>query len=335
MLRVGQLWRTPDPVADPNNVAERPVGIGAWGEGFVDRSLATLWYPGNWDEVGDDELVFLLPALSTWRPGRSAGIPGRNGPLRYLARTLGARALATAALISAHTQRTQASSPAQALSLLVTSGIVTALSCEELAAAEPGANRAPHLPARKTRGALAAAEPLPDWLLLEFTALAHLDRLLLDARGVRHDGAPAPLVDWPLALADAVLVTINARFNAAYVHPQFAHAQELLTAAALLGHMAGGRAAYLTPGIAQSLADLLSGREVAASGEGACASITRLYAELAGGAEPMLWHTKRARTSRRPHLVRPRPPSIPVDTGRTSWNARLLSRISERWHAFA
>jgi hypothetical protein len=336
VLRVGQLWRTSGPLADAESVNERAPGIGAWGEGLVDRSLTSLWYPADWSEVGDDELVFLLPTLSTWRPGRvQAPARANDGPVRYLTRILAARASATAALISSNTAGNLPMTPARALERLVRRDILTAIRLEELAPAKPGA-------ARKPRFACTSEEQeqtthgLPEWLALELTALAHLDRLLLDARGTNNGGSASPLVDWPLSLSDVVLASINARLNAAYVHPEFAHAHELLTAAALLGHLAGGREALIPPHIAQSLVDLLSGDAEAASGEDDwCAPILRMYAELAGGAEHILGFAGRAAASGRPCLARPRHPEAPSDTGRTTWNARLLQRIAGRWHVSA
>lgn len=335
MLRVGPIWKTADPIADAKAAHERPSGVGAWGEGLVDRSLTTLWYPGDWTEVGDDELVFMLPTLSTWRPGcAEPSTRGGDGPVRYLTRVITARALAAAALISGSGAAPDAS-PAEALELLVARAILTAVPLEDLTVTTPGAGRAPRLPARQTSPSK-TDWPLPDWLALELTALAHLDRLLLDARGNPKGDTPPPLVDWPLTLADVVLVTINARLNGLYVYPEFAHAHELLTATALLGHLACGRAAYLPPAVAQSLADVLSGRAPAAASETDwCACIVRLYAELAGGAERMLSLARRTAASGRPCLVKPPRPIAPSDIGRTTWNARLLQRIGERWQVSA
>jgi hypothetical protein len=333
VLRVGQLWRTSGPIADAEAANEQPPGVGAWGEGLVDRSLTSLWYPTDWSEVGDDELVFLLPALSTWRPSRARAATGdSDGPLRYLTRVLTARALTTAALISANAGSDPAISPAHALELLVTRAILTAIPLKDLATTAPVSSRVPRLPVPS----LTKAELLPDWLALELTALAHLDRLLLDAQGKNTNVEPPPLVDWPLTLADVVLVTINARLNGVYVHPEFAHAHELLTAAALLGHLAYGRAAYLLPPVAQSLVELLSGGASTASGKHDwCAPIVRMYAEFAGGAEHILGLARRAAASGHPYLAGPRRPVVPFDTGRTTWNARLVQRIARRWHVSA
>jgi len=335
VLRVGPIWKTADPIADAKAAHERPSGVGAWGEGLVDRSLTTLWYPGDWSEVSDDELVFMLPTLSTWRPGSAgASTRGSDGPLRYLTRVIAARALATAALISS-SGTAPGASPAQALELLMARGILTAVPLEDLTAPTFGTYRGPRLPISPASRVKRPAGQLPDWLALELTALAHLDRLLRDARANHEGDAPAPLVDWPLTLADVVLVTVNARLNGLYVPPEFAHAHELLMAAALLGHLACGRAAYLPPAVAQSLADVLSGRVPTAGEKDWCASIFRLYADLAGGAEYTLALARRAAASGRPCLVRPPRPSAPSDIGRTTWNARLLQRIGERWQVSA
>src|SRR6185312_14732142 len=35
-----------------------------WGDGFLELSLSTLWYPRCWSDVSDDELVLLLPCLN-------------------------------------------------------------------------------------------------------------------------------------------------------------------------------------------------------------------------------------------------------------------------------
>jgi hypothetical protein len=339
VLRVGQLWRSSGPIAAPDAVGEGPPAIGAWGEGLVDRSLTSLWYPADWSEVGDDELVFMLPTLSAWRPGSREATPSPpGGPVRYLTRILKARALAAAELISQAPHAAPAANRLQALELLSARSILTTIPLAEIATTATTLRRIPRppaasLPAKST----AEATSLPDWLALELTALAHLDRLLRDARGAGNGSGPSPLVDWPLALTDVVVATINARLNGVYVYPEFAHAHELLTAAALLGHLASGRTAYLPPHVAQSLIDLLSGSEAAAAvaEDDWCAAVVRMYAELAGGVEHTLSFARRALASGRPCLARPRRPVAPFDTGRTTWNARLLQRIDLRWHVSA
>jgi hypothetical protein len=320
-------------IADADVVSEGSPGIGAWGEGLVNRSLASLWYPADWDEASDDELAFLLPALGAWRPGRAA-TEDHDGPIPYLTRVLKLRALSAAALISAKSRRIPATQPRQALEELLARGILTTISLDDF---DPAATDAAGAPSRATDPALrkSRATPdqpgsLPNWLAVEVTALAHLDRLLHDAQGAGHDGTP--LVDWPLSLADVIVATVNARLNGAYVHPAYAHAHELLTAAALLGHLVHGRAAYIPPQLAHCLVDLLSRDEKpAAREEDWCAPVLRTYADLAGGCRRTLALAKRAAASGRPYLARPRRPTIPKDIGRTTWNARLFQKITGRW----
>lgn len=330
MLRVGQLWRTSGPLADANAVSERAPGVGTWGEGLVDRSLTTLWYPADWTEVGDDELVFVLPTLSTWQTNPSqATVKGGEGPVHYLTRTLAGRAQAAAELIAANISGDATATLALALGAIVDRGVLTAIPLKELAVAKPDLRNAPHVPIGASTD---AQHPLPDWLVLELTAIAHLDRMLLDARGLDA----APLVDWQLSHADVVLASINARLNGVYVYPEFAHAHELLTAAALLGHLACGRSAYIPPHVAHSLVDLLSRGGKSANGENdGCAPIVRVYADLAGGAQHTLLLARRAAQSGRPYLARPRAPVAPSDTGRTTWNSRLAQRIARAWHVSA
>jgi hypothetical protein len=132
-----------------------------------------------------------------------------------------------------------------------------------------------------------------------------------------------------------VLATINGRLNGAYVHPRYAYAHELLTAAAILGHLVQGRAVYLPSAIAQCLADLLSrSKKTPAREDDWCASIFEAYADLAGGAQRILMLAKRAAARDCTYLVRPRRPIAPHDLGRTTWNARLLQRVARRWHVF-
>jgi hypothetical protein len=320
-------------IADADVVSESPPGIGAWGEGLVDRSLASLWYPADWDEVSEDELAFLLPALGAWRPGLAAATEASHGgPVPYLRQVLKSRALAAAALISSKSRRSPATQPRQALEELLARGILTTIALDDFEPAlTESAAAGPPPRKRKSRPSPDQPGSLPNWLAVEVTALAHLDRLLRDAQGATgQDGTP--LVDWPLSLADVIVATVNARLNGGYVHPAYAHAHELLTAAALLGHLVHGRAAYIPPQLAHCLVDLLSRDEKTAAREDDwCASVLRTYADLAGGRRRTLALAKRAAASGRPYLASPRRPIIPKDVGRATWNARLFLKIAERW----
>jgi hypothetical protein len=333
-------------ITDADFVSEGAPKIVVWGEGLADRSLASLWYPANWDEVGDDELAFLLPSLSSWRPPRAgAAAKSHDGPVGYLTRVLRSRALSAATLICGGHGQSRVPSLRQGLELLVSRGILTAITMQDcLGSTEiddvcsPRAQADAWVHERANRVRKHEADALPDWLVIELTGLAHLDRLLRDALGetARHDERMPPLVDWPLSLADVVLATINGRLNGAYVHPRYAYAHELLTAAAILGHLVQRRAVHLPSAVAQSLADLLSrSKKAPAREDDWCASILEAYADLAGGAQRMLMLARRAATRDGTYLARPRRPIAPHDFGRTTWNARLLQRVAQRWHVFA
>jgi hypothetical protein len=328
VYRVGQSRTASGAITDGAFVSEG-LPETAWGEGLVDRSLTSLWYAGTWNEVDDDELAFLLPSLSSWRPAASPTPPGaehRDGPVEYLTQLLLERAHAAAVFMAAKSRRHPASEVPRILTALAGMGVLTMLALPqswEDAAEYSDLNHAAPAPG-----------PMPDWLAIELTALAHLDRLLHDARGAA--GTARPLIDWPLALPDAVLAAVNARLNAAYVYPQFAHAHELLTVAALLGHLVQGRPAYIPAHLAEALAEQLAKDTGPARREDDwCACIIKLYADLAGGAARMLIFAKRAAASGRPHLARPAAPIVPQNIGRSNWNGRLLDRISDRWQVLA
>ena len=42
----------------------RPQTTFVWGDGLIDQSLTTLWYPRDWSDVGEDELVLFIPTLA-------------------------------------------------------------------------------------------------------------------------------------------------------------------------------------------------------------------------------------------------------------------------------
>ena len=292
-----------------------------WGVELVDQSLATAWYPADWDSVTDDELVFLLPSLSNWAPVHDdRHEPAQCGPIDYLTRTLTARADAAARLIVRKSGRTDPAAAAEIADHLVSSGLLSSIQAHRHSndstepAPDHGQNR------------------LPNWLIAELIALAYTDRMLSDAMGKAEprDGARAPIIDWPLSLADVVVASISARVNGAYVYPEQSYAHELLALGAVLGHLIEGRAAYLPPSLAEALLDVLSARR---SPDDEASVVLRTYIELAGGANRlMLWARIIAATGV-PRCIAPR--AVRVPPVRAAWNARLLQRLEAQtlWHA--
>jgi hypothetical protein len=311
----------------------RKPGAGAWGEELVDQSLATTWYRADWDNVGDDELAYLLPSLCRRRTARAA-VAGdaQIGPVDYLTRTLIARAESTAREIARSLGRTDGASISGVLEHLVASRFLTSIATHQYsdlagAADDLGADFDPV--DLQTSHSHTDAADLPGWLIAELTSLAYADRMLKDAsEGLTDKGAhAAPIVDWPLSLADVVVATISTRLNGAYVYPEYDSAHELFSLAAVIGHLVQGRAVYLSPFLAGALIDALSSNR--ATTDDAVVSVLRTYADLAGGANYLMGRAKIISAIGIARLISPRPPIVARDSGRWMWNARLLQRIGE------
>jgi hypothetical protein len=293
-----------------------------WGAGLVDQSLATAWYPADWDSVADDELVFLLPSLCNCPPARhDKHEPSLRGPIDYLTRTLVARAHAAASLIARRSGRTDPAASGEIADRLVASGLLTSI--------EPPRSRSTdgQEPASHSRAFL------PDWLINELVALAYADRMLNDALGKTQTQSPAraPMVDWPLTLADVVVASISARLNGAYVYPEHGYAHELLALAALLGHLVEGRTAYLPPSIAGTLLDILRAKPSAAD---QTTAVLRTYIEWAGGANRLMLWARIINATGVARRIAPRAALVPRAM-RAAWNARLLQRLDAQtlWRA--
>ena len=276
-----------------------------WGDGLLDLSLSTLWYPADWNSVTDDELVFLLPSLSGWRPRKpGATESGDSGPIDYLGRALKARTLSAASLIAQRSHPSRLNSPQEALDWFVVSGIVTKIPMSEL-----------RLRPKPTDHALAESEladsegsdQVPDWLAGELRAIAHLDRLLHDALGLTDtdESTRAPIIRRPQSLAAVIKSTAHSRLNGAYVYPEYASAHELLTVAAVLGHLLQGRAVFISPPIAQCITEVLGARER----EDQSVAALHAFADLVGCSDFLLRVATRVRLKGTACLARPRPTS--------------------------
>jgi hypothetical protein len=292
-----------------------PAADDVWGAGLVDQSLATAWYPADWDGVTDDELVFLLPSLCNWRTGRDTG-SARRGPIDYLTRTLTARADAVTRAIARRSGLTEPAAVAEIGDRLVASGLLSSIEAHQ----RPSTMRDVRDPAPGRD-----QDRLPDWLIAELVALAYTNRMLRDALGdaAPQGAAQAPLIDWPLTLADVVVASISARLNGAYVYPEHGYAHELLALAALLGHLVEGRTAYLPPSIAGTLLDILRAKP---SVDDETTAVLRTYIEWAGGANRLLLWARIVNATGVARRIAPRAALVPRAM-RAAWNPRLLQRL--------
>jgi hypothetical protein len=307
-----------------------PALDGAWGSDCADRPLTMLWHTARWDTVTDDDLVFLLPRLTGWQAAQSSGEQSRPvGPSDYLTRSLRVRAVRTATLMSQKSPASARLSVGRALALLIAAGFVTGLSAQDFRRLDFDVDQDvsgqwPSSSLWKGWGSL------PDWLAIEVTALAHLDRMLADALAAGPGSAPrvARLVDWPALLADVLIRTIASRMNGAYVYSEFAFAHELLSVAAVVGHLVNGRAVYLPTDLARSLIDILSVERAAS--RYAYFPILDAHANLAGGTGYLIALARRAVVEGHPCLIEPRVAVAPNDFGRATWNEPFLQRIGDK-----
>jgi hypothetical protein len=294
-----------------------PLGLGdgysrPWGDGLVGRSLTTLWYPVDWGSVSDDELALFMPALAEDRSDRDPTF----GPQAYLRRVLQLRATEAARLISAAAPGTTL---AEALDLLWTSKILTQLAVLDFQTQGTLPGTRPHHGAEANAFLLSVAN-----ISEELIAVARIDRLLADAdaNSAARKMRPVPIIDWPLSLTDVLISTVHARLNGAYVYPVHAYAHEILTVAAVLGHLLRGRAVLIAPDLADTFIEALSFDRSDDCPQAALQS----YAETAYGSDRLCALCKRARTRGYPVLAKPRP------TGRGSHTANVASdtRVAQR-----
>jgi hypothetical protein len=291
--------------------------------------LATAWYPAKWDDVGDDELVFLIPSLCHWQDGGAADGVARHGPAQSLARSLTKRGDTVTSLMAEKAGDGQPDAKRQARHSLVLAGLLTSLSFDEGSNVTPfvGKAKAPDGLERQTPTRAGAA----DWLLGALIALAFTDRALADALGKPTTGETrdGPLIDWPLSLSDAVIVSAGTHLNAAYLYAEFHHAHELLALAAVLGHLADGRAAYLPPLLAEALLDCLPRKGVPAS---EASMALHGLAEQAYGVTRLATVARIISATGVSQLILPRSTRLPTHV-RTTGTERLLQRIdtSKLW----
>lgn len=306
----------------------RKPALPPWGEELVDQSLATAWYRADWSSVGDDELAYLLPSLHRRRPAmRGDAAETRSGPVNYLTRTLVARAQSTARKVAQVSGGTQSAS--DVLEHFVASGLLTSVAAHQLSEqTDASGDFEPffdHAGIQSLRG----RDGVADWLIAELTALAYADRMLKDALEAAGGGTGAmPLIDWPLSLTDVFVATVSTRLNGAYVYPEYDWAHEMLSLAAVMGHLVQGRTVYFPPFLSRALTDILSGQRHRA--EANIAAAVRTYADLAGGAAFLTGKARIISALGIARRVSPRPPVVARNSGSWAWNTRLLQKLDER-----
>lgn len=288
---------------------EKARATSAWGDELIDLPLSDLWYPAGWDTVSDDELAFLLPSLSQWRP-KHCDISVADGPVSYLRRTLSARAARDLAFFAGAAASLSAS---DILNLLIEEGFITQLPRSDLeAAASSAAHR------------VTLNDELDRSIAGELHALAHLDRVLFDALGASSgERSRTPIVARPSSLTHAALISVHARLNAAYVYPEYALAHELFTVAAIVGHLLEGRSAHISPRVAGAIIDVFEHRKFL--NEDDPARVLQDFASRVGGVGHLV--RAAARGMHRTVVIKPKRPPFPASTRGKPFSLETLRRV--------
>lgn len=287
-----------------NSRASRPI----WGDGLAEQSLSTLWYRCTWDSVSEDELAFFIPSLAS-----EVGTGTRAdaiGPSWYLRRALGAR-LHWAVQMLSSTACGSANASEQVRDRIARSGTITALPFNQIWA--EGQAVFPELygdspvlrslagPVTEKRGLEIDANR--DVWIFELTVLACLDRILRDS--LTGTSRPDQTND-RFSLPEALIASLYASFNGAYIYRDFVIFHELLLIAAWLGYLVRGRPALMPTFIAEYLVAQFERAPVNGNSESArCDLILNIHADLTIGSERLLKIARRVMASGNPMVVRP------------------------------
>ena len=280
-----------------------------WGDGLVDCSVATLYYPSSWDSVGADELAFLLPSLC--HSARQAGNPDAR-MARFFQDALAAR-------IEELVRRADAEAPGRgtdALARIRAARVVATIATDS--AHTEGALAWQQLYCRSGR-----ALPLDDtgWTF-ELCVLAALDRAVATLSGAVPTATSREL------LAEALVTSIHSGVNAAYAYPALGHVHELMGVGVWLGHLVRGRSALMPHFVAERLIEEFGRAPAHAQNymEPTRALIV-YYAAEAAGVRRLLRAAKRVFKTGRPALVRPGNPEQVNRLPTPFWDAALTKLI--------
>jgi hypothetical protein len=321
--------------------------LGVWGDGIVDQSLSTLWYHCNWDTVSEDELAFLIPSLAStdWQDDGTH----LTGPSMFLRRALCAR-VHRAVLVLSSTATNQVNSSKEVLDGIAKTGVISTLDpytawiegvriSRNLYSDSPDSRRL--LSKLNNRSGPRASDQHGLWTR-ELALLSCLDRLLRDS-SLRIDPSCQGQIH-SLNLADKLVATIYASFNAAYVYRELESMHEMFTAGAWIGYLVRGRSALMPPVVAEFLIDELERNSPNdASDISRCHRILHYHADLAVGSRRLLKIARQVSRNGNARLTKPRRfTASPGSSDLHMWmqdlrgillDTRSPSRICETVHA--
>jgi hypothetical protein len=243
----------------------RPQTTYVWGDGIVDRSLTTLWNARNWSDVSEDELVFYIPSLAAIEKDTA----GENGVAPFVRRALLRRLRSSVDLLCV-------GSPKETLDKIA--------ACEAISTVQLQGSTASDLFVQCKGPSKGPEKDMAVWAF-ELSALASIDRMLLDAK--RQRPRPRPDAICTVEFVDALVASIHSSINGAYVYPEFASAHELLGTGAWLGVLQRSHSALMPGFVAQVLTEYLCPSTLRTSLEH-ISHVLRFHAELAGGVKLLL-----------------------------------------------
>ncbi|MGD9828968.1 MAG: hypothetical protein AB7E70_10430 [Hyphomicrobiaceae bacterium] len=284
-------------------------GARPWGDGFANVGAATLWYRCGWDDISEDELVFLIPSLLN-----QTAAPSRRS--RGLVEVVEAAVERKARALMSRLVETGWADAHAAAGLLRRCGV-----------ASPGTPRAALGQLPNVRPAGAASVPscgggggtAKAALVYEICALVAMERMLAVARGDTRAGAAS--------LPQVFTASLHACINGGYAYPDHRHLHELLSLAAWLGSLERHGAALLPAVIATTLRELVD----EAAGDGADAdaemirSIVRAHARAIGDARRA---SRKAIATGRARLVRLRSDWRDASLSPSPWDETLAKHVA-------
>jgi hypothetical protein len=312
--------------------------LSLWGNGIVDQSLTTLWYPRHWNEVSEDELVLLIPTLASPHHDHAKTRP--YGPSFFLRKALCARLRWATLALTPVAADGAAPAPSQLLEIMAETGVVTTLPTHQgwIEGEKAFLERYASVPmVRPTACCLSGVREPTAYIgreawIFELSILKCLDRLLQDSLRTTEIAQEHNSVELPFRLVDVLIATTYASFNGAYIYPQFTIFHELFTVGAWLGYLLRGRAALMPTFIAEYILDRLVREPMHSDSDLAeCDRLLRFHINLVAGMERLVMIARQVNASGRSAVVNPTS-HAPECAGasRYVWNEALWRHIAAR-----
>jgi hypothetical protein len=289
-----------------------------WGDGLLDRSLASHWYPRTWDDVDLDELTFFMPGLTRLASPENGGVAAhvRMALARRVGIAMGVAQDCAGADAARDKQRLR--------DIIEDCAGLNGLISNDLPVTAHGKDdggRYRHIKWRPVtlKGRL-------DDLVYELSVLQCLGSML-EATAA---GPGALRTGQNVSVADALVASIHSGINAAYVYPHLAWAHETFSAGAWLGIVLSGRRALLPEMIAARLVEASHSERASQAAADPADRVLAYHAEICVGRRRMSRLAHRALRRSRPLAVSARPPLFNVPRLPWRWNEDLSGGIERR-----